>query len=79
MNIRLKPEPNCPDCGGKMVLRRPSVKQDWKPFWGCADFPDCRGTLNINEDTGIPIEDGWDGRKHVGWETWGFDYQNDQY
>lgn len=41
--------PNCPKCGGSMVKR--VAKQGEKtgvPFWGCAEFPKCRGTLAIN-------------------------------
>lgn len=54
--MRLKPEPYCPLCGAKMVLRRPKPNQTWKPFWGCGDYPDCNGTRGIDED-GNPEED----------------------
>jgi len=35
--------PTCPTCKGKMV------KRDGKrgKFWGCTNYPDCRGTRNI--------------------------------
>lgn len=58
MNIRTKPEPYCPnpDCGAKMVLRRPKSYQDWEPFWGCSEYPECRGTRNITDD-GLPETD----------------------
>jgi DNA topoisomerase-3 len=66
MNIMTKPEPSCPKCGAKMVLRRPPVGKDWEPFWGCNRYPDCKGTMNIDSVTGKPYVDepdyeGWDG------------------
>ena len=39
--------PSCPSCGGAMVLRQakqgPHAGRD---FWGCVQFPSCRGTRN---------------------------------
>jgi DNA topoisomerase-3 len=32
--------PDCPQCG-KPMRRRKSAKGE---FWGCAGFPDCKGT-----------------------------------
>lgn len=63
--IRTKPEPSCPKCGAKMVLRRPKEGQDWDAFWGCGRFPNCKGKMNIDSD-GLPVDpyedmDGWDG------------------
>ena len=55
--IQTKPVPYCPDCGGKMVLRKPRAAQiKFKPFWGCADYPHCEGTRDIDSD-GKPIFD----------------------
>ena len=48
--IRTKPEPYCLECDAKMILRRPSGNQTWDPFWGCSQYPDCRGTRSINSD-----------------------------
>ena len=56
MSIQTKPEPYCPLCGAKMVLRRPKPHQDWKPFWGCSQWPDCNGKRQIRED-GKPDND----------------------
>jgi ssDNA-binding Zn-finger/Zn-ribbon topoisomerase 1 len=58
--IQIKPEPYCPICGGRMKLRRPKPGQTYKPFWGCSQYPDCKGTRNIGED-GKPEsdEDNW--------------------
>ena len=33
-------ETRCPNCGGKMVAR----KSLHGVFWGCANYPHCRGT-----------------------------------
>lgn len=54
MNIKTEPKPKCPECYAEMVLRY--RKSDNKPFWGCNDFPECRGTRNIKAD-GTPEED----------------------
>ena len=55
--IHTKPEPYCPDCGAKMVLRRPPPGKDWEPFWGCNRFPDCRGKRAINPDGSFESDD----------------------
>jgi ssDNA-binding Zn-finger/Zn-ribbon topoisomerase 1 len=52
--VRVEPKPSCPECGGTMRLRR--RKLDDEPFWGCSDFPLCRGVRDIDED-GLPIVD----------------------
>lgn len=66
-NIRTKPEPECPECGEKMVLRIPRADQAWKAFWGCSNFPNCRGSLNIGLD-GLPIEEEeWDELSYDDW------------
>lgn len=36
----------CPDCGGPMVSRK--NKSTGQRFWGCASFPECRGTRDTN-------------------------------
>jgi ATP-dependent DNA helicase RecQ len=42
--------PSCPQCKSPMVRRvarqGPSAG---KPFWGCKRYPDCRGTINIQD------------------------------
>jgi ssDNA-binding Zn-finger/Zn-ribbon topoisomerase 1 len=50
--IITKPEPYCPVCGARMVLRRPKPGKTWNPFWGCSQFPECRGTRQIDPQTG---------------------------
>ena len=54
--VQTKPEPYCPDCGGRMKLRKPRNGHTWKPYWSCLNFPDCKGKLKIGED-GKPIVD----------------------
>jgi len=39
-----------------MVLRRPPPGKSWLPFWGCSNFPDCKGTRQIGDD-GRPEDD----------------------
>ena len=48
--IQTKPEPYCPDCGAKMKLRRPRPNRQFDPFWGCSQYPNCRGVRQIGED-----------------------------
>ena len=43
----MKPENvKCPDCGGPMVPR--TAKADGRKFWGCVQFPRCRGTRDTD-------------------------------
>jgi len=37
--------PVCPKCGKKMVVR--FNHDTGEPFFGCSDFPSCRGTRNV--------------------------------
>lgn len=43
--------PACPDCG-KPMLRRMQKKgqMQGREFWGCSDYPHCRGIRAINQD-----------------------------
>jgi ssDNA-binding Zn-finger/Zn-ribbon topoisomerase 1 len=61
MQIFVEPVPYCPICGAMMKLHRPPPEKSWKPFWGCNRFPECKGTRNINPETGKPEneEDDW--------------------
>lgn len=46
----MKPENvKCPECNGPMVSRL--NKKNNSRFWGCADFPNCRGTRNVDGDS----------------------------
>lgn len=47
--LDIKPEPKttiqdveCPECGSKMIARANRVTGE--KFWGCKNYPDCRGT-----------------------------------
>jgi len=37
--------PKCPVCGMTMVKR--FKKADNSPFWGCSNYPDCKGVVPI--------------------------------
>ncbi len=38
--------PNCPKCGTEMILRTAkSGANQGEKFWGCSNYPQCRGTL----------------------------------
>ena len=40
--------PYCPKCGSKMVLRTAKNGQhSGNKFWGCSQYPQCKGLLNI--------------------------------
>ena len=39
--------PECPNCGKPMVARNNS--KTGKSFWGCTNFPKCRGTREIED------------------------------
>jgi restriction system protein len=38
-------KPTCVNCGTKMVLRTP--RSGGKQFWGCVNYPRCRGIMNL--------------------------------
>lgn len=44
--IQIEPAPICPLCGGRMKLVRPKTGNEWKTFWGCAQFraTGCKGS-----------------------------------
>lgn len=51
--------PACPECGAPMVqhLRRPESSHG-RPFWGCRNYPDCRGELPIvRNEAMLPLRD----------------------
>jgi len=58
--IRLLPAPECPNCEAKMVLKRPREDQNWDPFWGCSNYPQCSETINIDFETGLPEDGAWE-------------------
>jgi four helix bundle suffix protein len=44
--------PDCPQCGKPMVLRTAKAgKNPGSQFWGCTGYPDCRGSLPLDELT----------------------------
>lgn len=40
-----RPEQACPRCGAKMIVRE--NRKTGEKFWGCSDFPTCRGTKHL--------------------------------
>jgi four helix bundle suffix protein len=40
--------PVCPKCGAPTRMRR--RKKDNKPFWGCSEYPACRGVVDDEEN-----------------------------
>ena len=38
--------PECPDCGAPTRMRH--TREDNRPFWGCTEYPACRGIVNCN-------------------------------
>lgn len=38
-------KPTCVNCGVKMVFRLP--RNEGKGFWGCVNYPMCRGRINV--------------------------------
>jgi hypothetical protein len=43
--------PTCPKCGSDMVLRTTTKGPNkGKQFWGCPNFPKCRGILKYQSD-----------------------------
>jgi len=43
----------CPECNAKMVPRKNS---EGRSFWGCSNFPNCRGT---RDNEGKSLADRW--------------------
>ena len=38
----------CPKCGGQMVMREVKKGDNaGKQFWGCSNYPRCRGIINV--------------------------------
>ncbi|MBN1313851.1 MAG: topoisomerase DNA-binding C4 zinc finger domain-containing protein [Anaerolineales bacterium] len=43
--------PTCPKCGSEMILRTTSKgPNEGKQFWGCPNYPRCRGILNYRDN-----------------------------
>ncbi|MDE7385993.1 MAG: four helix bundle suffix domain-containing protein [Muribaculaceae bacterium] len=42
--------PDCPICGKPMIMRMPRQgNQPGREFWGCSDYPRCKGTRQIDD------------------------------
>jgi len=55
----------CPICTGSMHLVSPHQGQTWRPFWGCDDYPECRGSFNIKRNGIVETFDEWDERQRL--------------
>ncbi|WP_422399000.1 topoisomerase DNA-binding C4 zinc finger domain-containing protein [Xenorhabdus griffiniae] len=42
LHLTLPKTPACPNCGGRMRQRQGKTT----PFWGCVNYPACKGMLN---------------------------------
>jgi hypothetical protein len=48
--VKVNETPSCPKCGGEMILRTAkNGSNQGEQFWGCRDFPRCRGILKFKE------------------------------
>lgn len=46
----------CPKCGAWMKLVRPKPDDDWEAFYGCTQWPGCRGSRELTR-LGEPVSD----------------------
>ena len=53
-NIVTKSDVPCPKCGGDLVQRR--ARKSGRPFWGCANYPECEFLVNT-EPLSAPCPD----------------------
>ncbi len=37
--------PLCPTCDAPTALRKPKGDATWKPFYGCINYPNCKGSI----------------------------------
>lgn len=51
IELRFYKEPTCPDCGATMTLRKPKPGQTWQPFYGCSNYPRCKGQKNGSDQS----------------------------
>ena len=42
--------PECPKCGAPTRLRK--TRQENRPFWGCSEFPACKGVVDYGKNGG---------------------------
>lgn len=63
--------PECPLCGGPMVLRTAEKGESaGEEFWGCEDFPRCRGSRSKGEPEGSHHDTEETARRHRRPVTW---------
>ena len=54
-NQKMLEVPTCPKCGAPMVLRLNGKKGN--QFWGCQNFPQCKGVRQPQAKKEIPAEE----------------------
>jgi hypothetical protein len=48
--MRSRPGPRCPDCGGQLILRKVGFGRDaGKQFWDCSNVPKCCRSIAAEE------------------------------
>ena len=70
MTVESQEIPQCPklDCKSAMVLRK--RRRDEQPFWGCSQFPRCRGTRPFDENEPASGPNANQGRTQARVLTW---------
>lgn len=58
------PDPNgaapwCPTCGAIMRFIPVGAGKTEKAFWGCSQYPDCRGSRQIEEEADRRTDEEW--------------------
>lgn len=52
-----EPKPHCPSCGAAMRLIPKGRGKTTRDFWGCPFYPECKGTREVDPETGLPEGD----------------------
>ena len=57
-----KPHPRCPICGAEMVLLEPRPNDNFLPFLGCIDYPECDGWRKLSGGPMFDADRDWSHR-----------------
>lgn len=50
--VMVQETPKCPECGSEMVIRQARTgKHAGEKFWGCSNYPECKGIVAIEEES----------------------------
>jgi len=61
--------PECPECGEPMISR--ANKTTGQRFWGCSNYPTCKGTRNTDGESRDERDGSRDARDNRRWEGHG--------